>query len=107
MHTFNAAKDCTTSHKRIYYRLVYDKEGNQKAKEILTGYEFPTAYGIILGEYSNTENFVSGNAEVYDYEVDKYLKTILSDERIRQKEINEILFPKTKNMTSGKRRILK
>ena len=93
--------------KIIYFRFCTSEDGKERAKEILTGYEFPTAIGVILGIDSNVENFVTTKDEVFDYEVDNYLMTILFDERIRQREVNEILFPRTIDMTTGKRRVLK
>ena len=102
LHTFNA-NGCTIFHKRIYYRYVCDKDGNQKAKEILTGYEFPIAEGILLGQYTNVDNFVSGNTLVFDNEIFKYLSSILSDKTIFEKEIQEILFYETIDIPSKKR----
>ena len=90
LHSFDA-NNCCIHHKKIYYRCVCDKDGNQKAKEILTGYEFPIAVGILLGQYTNVDNFVTGNTLVFDKEVVKYLNSILSDQRILDKEVKEIL----------------
>lgn len=81
--------------KRIYFRYTLDEEGNEKAKEILTRKEFPTAIGILLGEYSNVDNFVATSRKVFDDEIKKYLKKMLSDENLFDKEITQILSPES------------
>ena len=107
LHTFGE-NGSLTYHKRIYYRYVINKEGNEVAKEILTGKEFPTAIGVMLGQYTNVDNFVSSIIEVYDYEIDNYLRNILSDKRILNKEIGEILLSNNIEMTdTNKKRIKK
>ena len=51
----------------------------------------------------NVDNFVSGNTLVFDNEIFKYLSSILSDKKIFEKEIQEILFYETIDMPFKKR----
>ena len=96
LHTFGE-NGSSIYHKRIYYRYATDEMGHECAREILTGRMFPTSIGILLGINSNVDNFVSGSTEVFDNEVDEYLNRILFDQRIFQKEVDEILFYKEGN----------
>ncbi len=95
LHTFGE-NGSTIYHKRIYYRKVLTDSGVTHVKEILTGREFPTTYSVILKQDFNVECFVSESKEVYDSEIDKYLKEVTFDKRIYDKEVNEILICENK-----------